>query len=159
MNLILVSLLVLLATLASQQVPGGNLFDIVTPLLVSVGLVATRKTAVIWTLCMAFFWSALTRSSFVMIAVLWGLAMWAMRVVSREIEWRKPGRIFFIAMIVSFGWRVCLLLLVWFNGSVPTMDTVAILSLLIRPITSGMIAAVFSVLLLWSANPSHPSLR
>jgi len=159
MNLFIVSLFVFIVTLALQQVKGGNLFDFITPLLVSVGLVATRKTTVIWTLCMAFFWSAITRHSFTMIVVIWALTLWTVRIISRGIKWRKPSIIFLISMLLSFAWQISIMLLAWFNGISPTIDFVAISSLLVRPLTSGIIAAVFWTVFLRSANPNHHLLR
>ncbi len=159
MNLFLISLFVFLITLALQHVRGGNLFDFITPLLVSIGLVATKRTAVLWTLCMAFFWSATTRHSFTMIVVLWGLAIWTIRILSRDIEWRKPIIIFLMAMLFSFAWQISVLMLVWFNGNAPTLDTVAILSLIFRPLTSGIIAAIFWTVFFRLVNPHHHLLR
>ncbi len=159
MNLFLVSLFVFLITLALQYVRGGNLFDFITPLLVSVGLVATKKTAVIWTLCMAFFWSAMTINSFTMIVVLWGISLWIIKILSRDIEWRKPIIIFLISMFFSFAWQITVLMLAWFNGNAPTLDAAAILSLLFRPLTSGIIAAVFWTVFFRLVNPNHHLLR
>jgi len=159
MNLFLISLSIFLITLALQHVRGGNLFDFITPLLVSVGLVATKKTAIIWTFCMAFFWSAITRQSFTMIVILWVLAIWTIRVLSRDIEWRRPIIIFLIAMLFSFIWQMSILMLVWFDGNSPTLDSIAILSLLFRPLTSGIIAAVFWTVFFGVVNPNHHLLR
>jgi len=128
MNLFLVSFFAFLITLALQYVRGGNLFDFITPVLVSVGLVATKKTAVIWTLFMAFFWSAMTRNSFTMIVVLWGISLWIIKILSRDIEWRKPIIIFLISMFFSFAWQISVLMLAWFNGNAPTLKSEAILS-------------------------------
>ncbi len=159
MNLFIVSLFVLLFTLALQHVSGGNLFDFITPLLVSVGLVATNRTAVIWTLCMAFFWSAMTSCSFTMIVVLWGISLWIIKILSRDIEWRKPFIIFLISMLFSFAWQSSALMLTWFNGNFPTLDIEAVLSLLFRPVTSGIIAAVFWTAFFRLVNPNHHLLR
>jgi len=159
MNLLLVSFFAFLITLALQHVRGGNLFDFITPVLVSVGLVATKKTAVIWTLSMAFFWSAMTRNSFTMIVVLWGISLWIIKILSRDIEWRKPIIIFLISMFFSFAWQISALMLTWFNGNAPTLDSEAILSLLFRPITSGIIAAVFWTVFFRLVNPNHHLLR
>ncbi len=159
MNLLLVSIAALVITLAFQQLPGGPVVDVVSPLLVVVGLVAPRKTAIIWTLCMAALWSALVRCPFVMLVAVWGITVWAVGAISREIEWKRSGVIFVIAALVSLGWRVCMLLLAWFDGCVPTMDKYAFGSLLALPITSGVVAEIFQNVLLHAANPRHPALR
>ena len=159
MNLFIISLFIFIFTLAMQHVHGGNLFDFITPLLVSIGLVATKKATIIWILCMAFFWSATTRHSFIMIVVLWAIALWVIRILSRHIEWRKPVVVFFIAMFFSFAWQCSILLLAWFNGIKPTIDFVATLSLIFRPLTSGIIAAVFCPFLIRQVNPNHHLLK
>ena len=159
MNLFIISLFVLLVTLLLQNVGGGTLFDFITPLLISVGLVASKTTTIIWLLFMAFFWSAMTRCSFLMILILWGLSLWIVRILSKEIEWRKPAVIFFITLTISFAWQIGALALMYFNGFSPTLDFVAMLSIAFRPITAGIIAAISWSAFLKFVNPNHHLLR
>ena len=159
MNLFIISILVLLITLLLQNCGGGSLFDFITPLLLSVGLVASKTTTLCWLLCMAFFWSAMTRCSFLMIVFLWGASLWLIRILSREIQWKKPAVIFSLAFFFSLAWQSGALLLMWLNNISPTIDSVALLSIIFRPITSGIIAALFWSAFLNLVNPHHHLLR
>ena len=159
MNLLIISTFVLLITLMLQNYNGGTFFDVITPLLVSVGLVASRTTTLIWLFLMAFFWSATTRCSFLMLVILWGSSLWILGILSREIQWKKPIIIFFITAGVSFAWQFAALALMWVNNIKPTIDSVAFLSIIFRPITGGIIAALFWSAFLKFVNPHHHLLR
>ena len=153
MSLLLASVVVVIVTLVLQVVPGGQAFDCLSPLLTAVGVAGTRKATGLWLVGMALVWSVLARFSCVGLLAVWGIALWVLRAVGNALEYDQPLVLFVTALLVSLLWQGCVLGIAWLGGTQPTLDGEALVQLLLRPLTSGILCVLFAHRLLGSANP------
>jgi hypothetical protein len=153
MSLFLFSILALLANSFLQSVPEGHVVDVISPLITAVALAAPRKTAFAWATIMGLLWSAFVSSPFVTIILVWSIIVWFIGTISRDIAWDHRSVGATVAIIVSFSWHYALLTIDVFSGHPLTMDVYSLGTLLIRPITSGIIFIVLAHVLVRAANP------
>jgi hypothetical protein len=159
MSLFIISLFALLANTLLQTIPEGHVVDVISPVIAAVGLAAPRKTAFAWTAIMALLWSAFISPSFVTLILLWSSIVWFIGSISRDIAWDHRSVGATVAILVSLFWHYSLLLIDLFSGHPPAIDIFTLGTLLIRPITSGILFIVLANVLVRAANPRLGSSR
>jgi hypothetical protein len=155
MILFLTSLLSLGAVLVLQRIPGGNAVDVITPLIVAVGLGTSMRRSVPWACVMGAVWSVFVNFHPAALIALWCAVMLVLGVVARGTEWEKPVVGATIAAVTAVVWRIGALLIGWFGGSPPTIDRYALLSFAARPLTAGLLFLLVGVPLAHALRPER----
>jgi len=153
MNLFLLSVCCLLSNILLQHLLHGNVVDVISPLITAVALVSSRKIAFAWTALMGLFWAAFMDLPFLILILIWSLLVWSINSVARDIAWSNKSVGAVLAILVSLSWHVAVLLTGWLSGSSPTFDVFTFGTLLIRPVSSGILFIVFWEFLMYAANP------
>lgn len=152
MNLLVVSAAAL-AVLCAVQRAGGVMWDVITPVLAAVGLAAPRRRAILWAVGMAVALSAAMRVHPLVLFGVWAVIIGVLGAVARGMEWERVPISFAIAALTSLSWQLGVLLLNWFGGIQPTLDSDGLLSLVARPLTAGLIFVMCAGTLVQAADP------
>lgn len=153
MSLFIFSIMAVLANSLLQSIPRGHVVDVISPLITAVALAAPRKTAFAWIAVMGLLWSAFISLPFVALILVWSVVVWVIGSVARDLAWEHKSVGATIAILVSFSWHCSLLIIDWCSGHVPSMDIYSLGTLLIRPVTSGILFIVLCDVLIRAANP------
>jgi hypothetical protein len=153
MTLFVFSILAVLINTLLQSIPRGHVIDVISPLITAVALAAPRKTAFAWIAVMGLLWSAFISLPFVTLILVWSVVVWSVGSIARDLAWEHKSVGATIAIFVSLSWHCSLLVIDWFSGHAPSIDLYSLGTLLIRPITSGILFIVLCDVLIRAANP------
>jgi hypothetical protein len=136
-----------------QHVPGGNAIDVITPLIVAVGLGTSMRRSVLWACLMGAAWSVFVNFHPAALIALWCAMVLVLGVVARGTEWEKPFVGAAIAAATAVVWRIGALLIGWFGGTPPTLDRYALLTFAARPLTAGLVFLLIGIPLVHVVQP------
>lgn len=155
MKLTMVSVVAVVLQVLLQHQGLGLMWDVLTPVLVAVGLVAPRGRAIVWVIVMSFALTAAMRVHPLVLMGVWIVAVSVVRVAARGLEWERRPIGFAVAALTSAGWHAAVLLLNWFGGVVPTLDLTSVISMAGRAVTAGLAFVVCGELLTAAALPAR----
>ncbi len=155
MSLIVVSVAAAACSCMLQRVSGGMMWDVITPVLAAVGLAAPRRRALLWALAMAVLLNASMRVHPLVLLGVWAVVIGVLGAIARGVEWERVPLGFLIVALTSLSWQVCVLLLNWFGGIEPTLDGYTLLSLVVRPLTAGVVFVLCAGTLVRAADPAR----
>lgn len=131
------------------------MWDVITPVLAAVGLAAPRRRAMLWALGMAVALNAAMRVHPLVLLGVWAVIIGVLGAVARGMEWERVPISFAMAALTSLSWQFGVLLLNWFGGIPPTLDSYFVLSLVARPLTAGLIFVMCAGTLVRAADPER----
>ncbi|MCX7846612.1 MAG: hypothetical protein N2595_01050 [bacterium] len=155
MSLVIASVGAVVLLVIVQRVGLEMAWDVLTPVLVAVGLAGSLRRGVGWALIMAVVLSAAMRVHPLVVFGVWAAVILVLRAVARGVEWEQPLVMFVIAALTSVGWQLGLLLLNWFGGLAPTVDRYSVLSIFARSVTAGLGFMLSAGVLTRAADPTR----